>query len=65
VEAGQRSLGRQTRIRPTSAAMEQAPEEIPTSQGPWKFDTRNCGTAKASPATSAAGQTPTIPRQPA
>ena len=57
--------GRQTRIRPTSAAMEQPPEATPTSHGPWKFDTKNCGTAKATPATSAAGQTPHMPRQPA
>src|ERR1017187_7718978 len=45
--------------------MEQAPAVISTSHGPWKFDTRNGATEKASPATSAAGQTPYIPRQPA
>ena len=31
----------------------------------WKLDTRNCGTANATPAVSAAGQMPSIPRQPA
>ena len=36
-----------------------------TSHGPWKFDTRNCGTAKLTPAVRHAGQTPIIPRQPA
>ena len=38
--------------------MAHAPEIMSTSHGPWKFETRNCGTAKASPAVSAAGHTP-------
>jgi hypothetical protein len=36
-----------------------------TRFGPMKFETRNCGMANVTPATRHAGQTPTIPRQPA
>ena len=36
-----------------------------TSHGPWKFDTRNCGIAKLTPATRIAGQISFMPRQPA
>ena len=35
-----------------------------TSHGPWKFETTYCGIAKATPATSTAGQTSIIPRSP-
>src|SRR6516165_902669 len=36
-----------------------------TSQGPWKFEIRNCGIAKLAPATRTAGQIWKAPRQPA
>jgi len=36
-----------------------------TSIGPWKFDTRYCGTANVTPATRIAGHTSSILRQPA
>ena|SRR5436190_14553245 len=36
-----------------------------TSHGPWKFETRNCGTANATPATSSAGQISSVRRKPA
>ena len=36
-----------------------------TSQGPWKFETRNCGTANATPATRSAGQISSMRRNPA
>ena len=35
-----------------------------TSQGPWKLETRYCGIANVTPATSTAGQTSTMPRKP-
>src|SRR3954465_10958845 len=35
-----------------------------TSHGPWKFETRYCGTANDRPATRSAGQTSRTPRQP-
>lgn len=44
--------------------MEQAPDTLSTSQGPWKFETRNCGTAKDTPAVAAAGQTSQADRHP-
>ena len=36
-----------------------------TSHGPWKFETRYCGTAKVTPATRSAGHTSSMPRKPA
>ena len=36
-----------------------------TSHGPWKLETRNCGTAKLTPATRIAGQICNVPRHPA
>ena len=36
-----------------------------TNHGPWKLETRYCGTAKARPLTSNAGQTWIMPRRPA
>ena len=36
-----------------------------TTQGPWKLLTRNCGSAKLTPATRHAGQTSFIPLYPA
>ena len=35
-----------------------------TSQGPWKLETRYCGTAKAMPATRRAGNTSSMLRKP-
>ena len=35
-----------------------------TSQGPWKLETRYCGSAKEAPATSSAGQTSIMRRKP-
>ena len=52
----QSSFGLQPRRNRVSAAMETIAATTSTSQGPWKFDTRNCGSAKATPATSRAGQ---------
>src|SRR5262245_41686970 len=50
-------FGCQNLRRTSSATMEQIEATISTSHGPWKFETRYCGMAKATPATSAAGQT--------
>src|SRR5689334_3611248 len=61
----QASRGFQTLSSATRAIIEQSEARISTSQGPWKLATTNCGTANASPAVSAAGQTPSMPRQPA
>src|SRR5437667_3006555 len=58
------SRGCQKRSSVTSPAIEVSEETMSTSHGPWKFDTRNCGMAKQSPAVSAAGQTPSMPRKP-
>src|SRR4029079_6746484 len=38
-----------------SAAIDVTAATTSTSHGPWKFETRNCGTAKATPATRLAG----------
>src|SRR6266436_3879411 len=43
-------FGCQTRSSTVVAAMEQIEATMSTSQGPWKFAIRNCGTAKAMPA---------------
>src|SRR6266568_6291778 len=59
------SRGRQNLSNKTVAAMEQTEATISTSQGPWKLEIRNCGTANAMPAVSAAGHTPSRPRKPA
>src|SRR5436190_21420930 len=59
------SFGRHTFSRSPTAAMEQSEDITCTSQGPWKFDTRNWGMANAKPAVNAAGHTPIIPRKPA
>ena len=48
-----------------TAAIETIAAMMSTSHGPWKFETRNCGTAKKTPATRIAGQTSIIPRKPA
>src|SRR6266540_736079 len=63
--AVQLSRGRQHFKRMPSAAIEHMEAMMSTSHGPWKFETRNCGMAKATPAVSAAGQTPNMPRKPA
>src|SRR5882672_833337 len=58
-------FGCQYRSSSTSAPIEQSAATMSTSHGPWKLEIRNCGTANAAPAVSAAGHTPNIPRQPA
>src|SRR5262249_41372850 len=45
------SLGCQTFRNSVSAPSEIRAEITSTSHGPWKFDTRYCGTAKLTPAT--------------
>ena len=44
--------------------MEQIAATTSTSHGPWKLATRNCGTAKATPATRIAGQISIIALKP-
>ena len=61
----QSSFGCQTRRKPARQTIETMAATTSTSQGPWKLDTRYCGTAKARPLTSTAGQTCTMPRKPA
>ncbi len=50
-------FGFQNLNRITRAVMEIKDETTPASQGPWKLAIKACGTAKASPAVRAAGQT--------
>ena len=57
--------GRQTRRKPASDVIDTTDATMSTSHGPWKFDTRNCGTANDTPATSTAGHTSSMPRKPA
>src|SRR5688572_4649617 len=61
----QTDAGFQTLRNAASAAIDATAATTSTSHGPWKLETRNCGTAKASPATRIAGQTASIPRNPA
>src|SRR5437660_11449029 len=63
-EAGA-SFGRQNFNSTTNAPIDISDPTMSVSHGPWKFETRNCGIANATPAVNAAGQTPSIPRQPA
>src|SRR4051812_18917466 len=58
-------FGRQTLKKRTRHTIDTIAATISTSHGPWKLDTRNCGTAKATPATRIAGQICTMPRHPA
>src|SRR5258706_2034470 len=58
-------LGCQNLSNNTVAAIEQTEATMSTSHGPWKLEIRNWGMAKASPAVSAAGHTPSIARKPA
>jgi hypothetical protein len=58
-------LGCQIFRKVIRATMETIAAMTSTSQGPWKLETRNCGTAKKKPATSTAGHTPSMPRNPA
>src|SRR5438477_9534341 len=59
------SAGRQSRNSTVSATSDVSPATTSTSDGPWKFETRNCTAANVPPQTSTAGQTPTTPRRPA
>ena len=61
----QRSRGCQCRSRRVREAMETTAETTSTSQGPWRFEIRSCGTANEAPATAMAGQIPSVPRSPA
>ena len=57
--------GCQKRRNTTRQAIETIAATTSTSHGPWKFETRNCGTAKLTPATRMAGHISFIPFQPA
>ena len=56
--------GFQKRSRMTMEARETRPAAMSTSQGPWKFETKNCTNPKLPPQTRQAGQISTMPRQP-
>src|ERR1041385_8263792 len=58
-------FGFQTFRNPASAASETKDAATSTNHGPCRFETKNCGTANATPATSIAGQISIIPRKPA
>ena len=62
--AAARSRGRHTRSSSASAPIEQSAAIVSVSSGPIRFETTNCAAAKLTPATSTAGNTPSIPRQP-
>jgi len=47
-----------------STTMEIMAESMSTSHGPWKFEIRNCGMAKLTPATRMAGQIAIVLRMP-
>src|SRR5688572_23685297 len=49
----------------TTAPSEMTDDTTSTSQGPWKFEMRNCGIANETPATRIAGHTDHMPRRPA
>ena len=57
--------GCQKRRNTTRQAIDTIAATTSTSHGPWKFETRNCGTAKLTPATRIAGQISFIPLKPA
>src|SRR5579872_4560766 len=57
--------GCQMRRNATRHAIEISAEITSTSHGPQILLTMNCGTAKLTPVTRAAGHTPSMPRQPA
>src|SRR6266404_1845833 len=59
------SLGCQTLSNQAVAAIAETEAATSTNHGPWKLAIKNCGIAKAKPAVSAAGHTPSIPRNPA
>ena len=59
------TAGRQRRKKPMRQAMEISAAPISTIQGLTKFEIRNCGTAKETPATKIAGQISSMPRKPA
>src|SRR6266542_5003286 len=61
----QLSFGLQNFSSTTSATMDETDAIMSTSIGPMRFETRNCGTANATPATSAASQILIMPRKPA
>src|SRR3954469_23203410 len=58
------SLGCHTRRNRIKQAMAQPPAAMSTIQGLMKLEIRNCGTAKLTPATTMAGHTSHIFRQP-
>src|ERR1043166_6561886 len=58
-------FGFHTFKNPASAASETKDAATSTNHGPCRLETKNCGTAKATPATSIDGQISIIPRKPA
>src|SRR5262249_5206964 len=60
-----RSRGRQRARSGATPPIDRSADTTPPSRGPWKLEMMYWGTAKPRPATSAAGQTPRIPRTPA
>src|SRR5678815_1408882 len=58
-------LGVQNFRKTANAPIEVTAAITSTNHGPWKFETRNCGIAKHTPATRIAGQISSIPRKPA
>src|SRR6476660_3187761 len=56
---------RQTRRNAVRQTIDVTAAMMSTSHGPWKLETRNCGTANATPATSSAGQISSVRRKPA
>src|SRR6185369_6588301 len=58
------SFGCQILRNSASAPIDEIAATTSTSHGPWKFETRNCGTANATPATRMAGQISIIRRKP-
>src|SRR6266536_2167383 len=61
----QMRFGCQTLMKSATAAIETAAATTSTNHGPWKFDIKNCGTAKKTPAIKIAGQISSMPRKPA
>ena len=57
--------GRHTRRNSARHSIEQSAAMMSTSHGPWKLETRYCGSAKATPATRIGGQISTVRRSPA
>src|SRR5207342_1190369 len=59
------SFGCQNLRKPIRQAIDTSDAPMSTIQGLMKLEIRNCGTANDTPHTSTAGQTASMPRQPA